>query len=73
MSKAQATLAFEQQAINAIYGGEAPANALTNEAGLTVTYSIAPEGVATIDAATGKLAIVTGHRRCRHRYGNRYR
>ena len=58
VSKAQATLAFEQQAINAIYGGEAPANALTNEAGLTVTYSIAPEGVATIDPATGKLAIV---------------
>ena len=58
VTKAQATLAFEQQAINAIYGGEAPANALTNEAGLTVTYSIAPEGVATIDAATGKLAIV---------------
>ena len=58
VTKAQATLAFEQQAINAIYGGEAPANALTNEAGLTVTYSIAPEGVATIDPATGKLSIV---------------
>ena len=58
VTKAQATLAFEQQAINATYGGEAPANALTNEAGLAVTYSIDPEGVATIDPATGKLTIV---------------
>lgn len=58
VAKADATMSFAKPAINATYGGEAEANALTNDAGLTVTYSIEPEGVATIDAATGELTIV---------------
>ena len=58
VAKADATLSFAKPSIEATFGGEAEANALTNPAGLTVTYSIDPEGVATIDPETGALEIV---------------
>ena len=57
VAKANATLSFAKEAINATYGGEVPANALTNEANLAVTYSSSDETIATVDNE-GKVTIV---------------
>ena len=59
VGKANATLTFAKSEIPATYGDEnVEANALTNEAGLTVTYSCEPATVATVDANTGAVTIV---------------
>ena len=57
VAKAVATLSFAEDAIEATYGGEVPANALTNEAGLNVTYSSSDQDIATVDNE-GKVTIV---------------
>ncbi len=57
VAKADATLSFAENEIEATYGGEVPANALTNEAGLTVAYSSGDESIATVDNE-GKVTIV---------------
>ena len=57
IAKAVATLSFAEDAIEATYGGEVPANALTNEAGLNVTYSSSDQDIATVDNE-GKVTIV---------------
>ncbi len=57
VAKAEATLSFAKNSIEATYGGEVPANALTNEAGLTVTYESSDETIATVDNE-GKVTIV---------------
>ncbi len=57
VAKANATLKFAEDNIEATYGGEVPANALTNEAGLTVTYESSDEAIATVDNE-GKVTIV---------------
>ena len=57
VAKANATLSFAKNSIEATYGGEVPANALTNEAGLTVTYESSNKNIATVDNE-GKVTIV---------------
>ena len=57
VAKANATLSFAKNSIEATYGGEVPANALTNEAGLTVSYESSDENIATVDNE-GKVTIV---------------
>ena len=57
VAKANATLSFAKNSIEATYGGEVPANALTNEAGLTVTYESSDKNIATVDNE-GKVTIV---------------
>ena len=63
VAKADATLTFEKDNIEATYGGEVPANALTNEAGLEVTYASSDETIATVDnngkVTIGKAGVVT--------------
>ena len=57
VAKADAALSFAEDAIEATYGGEVPANALTNEANLDVTYTSSNEAIATVDNK-GKVTIV---------------
>ena len=57
VAKAVATLTFAEERIEATYGGEVPANALTNEANLDVTYSSSDKTIATVDNE-GKVTIV---------------
>lgn len=57
VAKADATMSFAKNSIEATYGGEVPANALTNEAGLTVTYESSDDNIATVDNE-GKVTIV---------------
>ena len=57
VAKANATLKFAEDNIEATYGGEVPANALTNEAGLTVSYESSDDNIATVDNE-GKVTIV---------------
>ena len=57
VAKANATMTFAEDAIEATYGGEVPANALTNEANLDVTYTSSNEAIATVDNK-GKVTIV---------------
>ena len=58
IAKADATLSFAKEGIEATIGDETvEANPLTNTAGLTITYSCKPESVATVDAVTGEVTI----------------
>ena len=58
VAKANTTMSFAEQGIEATYGDEnVDEPTLTNEAGLTVTYSSSDENVATVDPATGEVTI----------------
>ena len=58
--KGTADLAYTTTLYNVAYGASFPTPALTNPHGLTVTYSKSGANVATVDAATGAVTILSG-------------
>lgn len=58
-AKEAAGLSFDKPSVNATFGDQnVEEPTLTYPAGLTVTYSCVPDTVATVDPATGEVAIV---------------